>query len=216
MHSPLVGASSWSPAARALEERGYQCDVPAVPGLVPWSRWADAASAAVTRREEELVVVGHSAAGLALPAIAATIDAAALVFVDARIPPDRGRVAPADDGFLEFLVGLADDTGVLPPWSQWWGPDVMEQIIVDGNARAAFERDLPRLPLAWFDDTSEVPPWTARPAGYLQLSPLFSTEADLAFERGWPTRRLDGTHVHPITHPLAVATAIDAIIRSLG
>ena len=55
------------------------------------------------------ILAAHSAAGLLLPSLAARTDAAMLIFMDARVPPSDGRVAPADAEFLRFI-----DTRVLP------------------------------------------------------------------------------------------------------
>ena len=214
-HSPLVGASSWLPTARCLERLGYACEVPSPTGLPPWREWASAVAALVQRRGDDVVVVGHSAAGLLLPAIADAHSAAVLVFVDARIPPETGTAAPADDEFMGFLRRLADRAGVLPPWSHWWGEGIIDALIPDIAVRRVFEADLPRLPLAWFDDTADVPRWQQRPSAYVQLSALYASEADQACSRGWPVEQLDGTHVHAVTHPDAVAAAIHATIERI-
>ena len=143
------------------------------------------------------------------------VSAAALIFVDAQLPPAAGDVPPVDDEFLEFVRALADEHGRLPPWSAWWGDAVMERLIPDPATRAEFADELPRLDLEWFDDRAAVPPWRHRRAGYVQLSPLFGSVAEAARADGMPVRVLDGSHVEPVVAPDVVATAIHDLSASL-
>jgi hypothetical protein len=219
VHSPLVGPSSWEPTARALTRRGCRCRVPAVPGgsIPAWRDWADAVSDAMEPNEaaEPAVLVGHSAAGLLLPAIATRTRAVGLVFVDARIPPGDGVVAPAEEQFMTFVRARAGADGLLPPWSRWWGDEVVEGLVPDPVARTRFEADAPRLPVSWFDDVAAVPAWSGLAAGYVQLSPAYAEAAVAARSHGWPVETVDGTHVSTVAHPEAVASAILAVLTRL-
>lgn len=215
VHSPLLGASSWKPTARALRQLGWLAHVPTPSATDPsWRDWAAELAREVPSLREP-VLVGHSAAGLLLPSLARPLDASALIFADARIPPAGGMITPAEPEFLQFLRGLVADDGRMPPWSRWWGDDVAEELLPDGKVRAQFEADLPRLPLSWFEDNADVPIWENVPAGYLQLSKLYDAELHEALRRGWPVRHLDGTHVHPVIDPEATAEAIAALIDAV-
>jgi hypothetical protein len=217
VHSPLVGPSTWVATARSLTRRGWRCRIPSPPGLPAWSDWVDALALDAPDLDDTrpTVVVGHSAAGLLLPAIAARVAAAGLVFVDAQLPPDSGSVPPVDDEFLGFVRTLADGDGRLPPWSEWWGPTVMEQLIPDPVVRDQFEAELPCFDLGWFDDRANVPEWRHRPSGYVQLSPLFGPVAETVRADGRPVRVLDGSHVEPLVAPDVVATAIHDVAGNL-
>ena len=56
------------------------------------------------------------------------------VFVDAGLPTD------GPDPFLDRLRDIAED-GLLPPWSTWFGPDVMATLVPDPTRRAEIEAD---------------------------------------------------------------------------
>jgi len=215
IHSPLVGPSSWLPTVLVLRRRGARCYLPTpADPVTPWRDWTAQLLAALPPVDAP-ILLGHSAAGLLLPSLAAALNAAALIFVDARVPPPQGRTRPVDGSFLEFVKTLALDGGRLPPWSKWWPDDAMEGHFPDAAERASFEADLPQLPLTWFDDSADVPAWDTRPCGYLQLSRLFEPEALAAVKRGWPVVHVDGSHLHPAAEPVESADAILALIDAM-
>ncbi len=141
-----------------------------------------------------------------------------LIFMDARVPPSDGRVAPADAEFLRFIDTLPVERGRLPPWSHWWGTNRLQRAIVDAPCAHSSKSDLPRLTRAWFDDSAEVPPWHARRCGYLRLSKTYAAEARDAATRGWPLVEIDGTHLDPVIEAHRTADAvldlIDRVDRS--
>jgi hypothetical protein len=215
VHSPLVGPSSWLPTVEVLRKRGAHCHLPTpVDPLTPWRGWVAQLLAALPPVATP-ILLGHSAAGFLLPALAAALDAAGLVFVDARVPPPQGRTRPVDGTFLEFVKTLPIEGGRLPPWSQWWPDSAIEARIPDPALRTRFAAELPRLPLTWFDDSADVPAWDTRPCGYLQLSRLFEPEALAAVNRGWPVVHVDGTHLHAVFEPTESADAILALIDAM-
>ena len=114
----MVGPASWLPTAEVLQRRGAHCQVPTpADPLTPWREWSVQLRAAL-QGVSEPILVGHSAAGFLLPSLAAALNAAALIFVDARVPPPLGRTRPVDGSFMEFVRSLAPDGGLLPPWSR--------------------------------------------------------------------------------------------------
>ena len=217
IHSPLVGPSFWHATASALEARGHRCHTPtartASGDIAAWRDWPERIRESVATGARP-ILVGHSAAGRLLPTCAQKLDAAAIVFVDAPIPPAVGPVSPVEPEFLAFVRGLPIAGGTLPPWSEWWGEHAMAALIPDAGARERFAADLPRLPLEWFDDVVPVPPWRTLPAGYLQTSQHYSADTEDARERGWPVRVLHGTHLYPLTEPESTAAALAGIIES--
>jgi len=216
LHSPLVGPGFWRPVSEVLQAR-WHCWLPAVANddeLASWRDWPSAATAELSIGPGA-IVVGHSAAGFLLPSVAHLLNASGLVFVDALIPPDSGFVPPADPEFLQFVRSLPCENGLLPRWSRWWGEGAIERLIGDAQAYERFERELPRLPVAWFDDRLEIPPWRHLRAGYLATSERFAPSARDAQTRSWPVLTLAGTHLHPFVAPRDTASALSDIIQSL-
>jgi hypothetical protein len=227
---PLVGASSWAPTADRLRAAGARVHVPDVlarlGGAPSWSAWtshladhlADLASV-----DEEPFLVGHSSASTLVADLATKMPVRGLIIVDGDIPPASGSAAPVRAAFREFISGLADEDGLLPPWSQWWVKDRRRAQIVGIDALAldprsfeSFEMGLPRMTLNWFDDAIDLAPWDHVPAGYIQLSAIYDHAAEEALRRAWPVRRMQGTHLHPTLQPDETAAAIQAVCRELN
>jgi hypothetical protein len=218
VHSPVTGPSTWRWVAEELVARGHRVSVPAVPPAATalgWSAFVGAIGA-LSAGIDSPVVVGHSGAGPLLPRIAARIRAKALVFVDADIPPEAGETTPVPDEFLEFLRGLAHG-GVLPPWSQWFGPDSMRELIPDDRTREIVSAELPAVPLSYFETRVPVPAgWTSARCGYVLLSEAYAEQASKAAASGWSVARLPGAHLDIVTRPSAVADAILSVAGVSG
>jgi pimeloyl-ACP methyl ester carboxylesterase len=223
VHSPLVGPSTWAPVASRFAERGVPTCLPDLTGVAAGDepRWHGAV--AVARREiesldtGETVLVAHSGAGPLLPAIGRglAVRVRAYVFVDATLPRP-GRATPlAPPAFLAMLTDLAVG-GVLPPWSRWWPAGTFEALVPDDRTRHRLEIEMPRLPLAYFEDA--VPPvagWDEAPGAYLRLSVPYEDDASDAEARGWPTARLEATHLRIVTDPEDVATRIERLVAEV-
>jgi hypothetical protein len=213
VHSPLVGPSVWEPVASELAAMDEYVLVahlpePSTTQLPHWRACVDAVRLEVSAAGfDRPVLVGHSGAGLLLPGID---DAArAYVFVDSEVPAP-GRVAVMPQWLRENVTGLtAGDR--IPPWSEWWGEGAMSTLVPDPAMRARVEADLPRLLRDYPDEEVDVPTWPEDRGAYLQLSPLFSDDADAAYARGWPVERFDAGHLHLVVEPRAVAERIVAL-----
>lgn len=197
--SPLLGPASWAPVAELLDatvaEVGEVADVAA--GL------------------SDVVLVPHSNAGFHAPSLAEAIGARATVYVDAALAGDGPDTALAPPHFLDFLSGLADACGLLPPWTQWWGDEV-DDVFPDAASRAAVEAEEPRLPLSYFTSRVPVPHgWAGRPSGYLAFGETYAEEVAFARAHGWPVTTMPGRHLHQLVAPAEVAAAIaDLAARS--
>jgi hypothetical protein len=221
---PMVGASSWAPAADCLRASGWRVHVPDVisanGALPPWHALS-AHYAKLLSFGGSPILVGHSFATVLVADLAAQMAASGLIMVDGEIPPARGRVPPGREAFRAFVLGLAGDSGELPPWSEWWRDHPrrsysgIDELARDANALARFRKDLPHVRSSWFDDAIDLAPWAHHPAGYIQTSGFYDHAADDAEARGWPLRRLQGTHLHPTLQPEETARAIAAIAREL-
>jgi hypothetical protein len=214
--SPLVGPSTWLPVARELERR----KTPAlVPSLLPaatapipqWRQCVEIVCASTSRVPDPIVLVGHSGGGLLLPAIADAVapEVARLIFVDSGVPATRGETPLATPEFFDHLRSLAID-GVLPPWSSWWGEDAMTELVPDEATRTSLVRELPSLPLSYFEQSSPSPPdWDRVECAYLLLSDAYREQADEARDRGWRVEEISGAqHLHTVADPVAVTAAL--------
>jgi hypothetical protein len=213
VHSPVTGPSTWRRVGAELTERGHRVVVPATPPAATSLGWAAFVGSvvALARGLRSPVVVGHSGAGPLLPRIGDRLRASALVFVDSDVPPESGEAPLAPPDFLEFLRGLAIGRR-LPPWSEWFGPDAMAELIPDEDMRAVVLADMPALPLSFFEERVPVPPgWTASRCGYVLLSEVYAEQAAKAEASGWPVVRQVGGHLDIVTRPEDVAGAIVSV-----
>ena len=150
VHSPLVGPSTWAPVASGLRDAGHDAVVPDLRGVAsapsPWRHAADVvADAAGQLAADALVVlVPHSGAGPYAPVLADALltqadrPVAGAVLVDAGLPAGPGGRTPlAPARLLALVEPLADPDAVLPPWSRWWGPGVLEDELPEPAGRAA-------------------------------------------------------------------------------
>ena len=220
VHSPVVGPSTWLWVASALAARGHTVTVPAASEEVTrltWEAFADSMAAQVAP-EDHAVLVAHSGAGPLLPQIwarAARIPAG-FVFVDAAMPPQAEDATLIPAGLLTELQAIATD-GLLPVFSDWFGPAVMKDLIPDDAKRAIVTNELPRLPVSFFEERVPMPTeWTGRSCGYVHLSEQYAGEAAEASRRGWPTQERLGGHLDIVTRPEKVAEAIISITDQLA
>ena len=220
--SPLLGPACWRPVAEVLRDRGFA--VAGLDGSGPVSgraprTGADALAAylAAIPADRDVVLIPHSNAGLFVPSLTVHRRVAGYVFVDAGLPLDGGeRVPMIPAGFYEMLAGKADDTGLLPPWTQWWDPDSVSELFPDADTRLAVEREQHRLPLSYFAETVAVPPgWPSRQGAYLAFGDTYAAERASAVALGWPVTTLPGEHLHMLVDPVEVATAITDLIARL-
>lgn len=213
IHSPLVGSVTWSWVADELHERGHRAVTPSIAAGALAGNWQTCVQLAVeqAQTDPDAILVGHSGAGPLLPSIAAEMSQrpAQLVFVDAGLPPTRGEARVVPDNFAEHLRALADD-GLLPVWSDWFGPGVVDSLILDAERRAAVLANLPRLPLSYFDARIAMPQgWSAAAQGaYVLLSEMYRPDADEAASRGWPVIETLGGHLDLINRPAELAEAL--------
>jgi hypothetical protein len=164
---------------------------------------------------QPLVLVGHSGAGALLPSVAAACSGVieAAVFVDAILPhPGATWFDTAPASLREHLRGLATD-GWLPPWDQWFPPGTLEPLLPDSAPRGRFLAQLPRLPLAYFEERAPAIPDRIRRHAYLQLSDAYQEAADVAERRGWPTQRETADHLAMLTRPDLVVQHLVQLVQ---
>jgi pimeloyl-ACP methyl ester carboxylesterase len=221
VHSPLVGPTTWSWVGDELRQRGYDVLVPSLVPVAGSGRWQDVVDAVVRDAtgavEEHWVLVGHSGAGPLLPVIARRMapSPARLVFVDAGVPPAGGEATLIPGEMLDSLRRLARD-GMLPRWSEWFGPEAMEALMPDRHRRHAVLAELPEVPLSYFEARVPMPgEWSSADGAYVLLSDPYRPDAVEAASRGWPVTELrGGGHLDIVTRPADVAVAILHVLRS--
>ncbi|MFZ0214838.1 MAG: alpha/beta hydrolase [Candidatus Dormiibacterota bacterium] len=220
VHSPLVGPSTWRWVAEALAGRGHRVTVPVVRSVITPLDWEGFASAMAAQIDAEgpAILVGHSGAGPILPQIRARArrPPEALLFVDAGVPPEAGDAELVPPDLLVELRAMTVD-GLLPKWSSWFGPGVMEELVPDPGQRAAVGDDLPQLPLSYFETRVPVPSgWTNAACGYVRLSEAYAAAAAEAASRGWPLVELPGAHLDIVARAEPVTVAILAVAAELA
>lgn len=222
---PPVRAASWEPTATHLREAGYLVQVPDILAhqatLPAWSNWTRSLLDRLVSTDES-IIVGHSSASVLATELATKLSTRGIIIVDGDIPPMQGAAAPVRPALREFIESLADDAGALPIWSRWYSGDAQRTSLVgldilarDPIAFAQFETGLPQLSVDWFDDTIDLERWDHVPAGYIQTSQIYDHATREAQRRGWPTARLNGTHLDPTLRPSETADAILSVSRQL-
>jgi hypothetical protein len=214
LHSPLVGPLAWQPVADVLRGRGHQVAVPdfsaAFDNKPPfYEAFARAANDAIhASGAGQVLLVPHSGAGPLMPSVvaAATNRVEAIIFADAHLPhPGRSWFDRAPDDMAQQLRRLSAE-GLLPPWNEWFPPGTLEAILPDAVSRSRFMAELPRLPLAFFQEPAPISDgWERFPCGYLRLSQMYDVRADQARELGWPVSRYEGHHLSMLTDPHDIA-----------
>ncbi len=222
VHSPVAGPSTWVYTAEVLQKKGFRCaapDLTAVATLGPpyYPKHAAAAAEAVDDISDTVVVVGHSAAGALLPAIAEAVGdrTKGAVFVDAMLPqPGRSWFDTAPPGFEAQLRNLADD-GVLPPYDEWFPPGTLAELVSDRARRDRLIAEIPRLPVAYFDELAPPSRFAESVAcAFVRLGAPFDAAADKAQRLGWWVARRDWDHLRMISDPDAVADLIAQAISA--
>ncbi len=218
IHSPLTGPSVWSALAAVARGGSWEVAAPDLTSVATasppaWRTLVELANAAASTLEPPIVIVGHSGAGVFLPLIGRGLGdrLAALVFVDAVVPPEVGAHQTAA-GLAAMLDGQTED-GLLKEWLDWWPEDVISEILPDPEDRRLLRSDMPRLARSFYAEEVPVPEhWSQWPCRYLQLSAAYDLDRDEAVRRRWRTARLEGTHLSVHTEPRAVFRAVLELI----
>lgn len=222
VHSPVAGPSTWTYTAEVLQDKGFGCVVPdlthvATTGPPYYPKYAKSAAAAVDDSADAVVVIGHSAAGALLPAVAEAVGSRTrgAVFVDAMLPqPGRSWFDTAPPGLERQMRGLADD-GVLPPYGEWLPPGTLAELVPDTARRERLIAETPRLPVAYFDEPA--PPTRFADSvscAFVRLGAPFDAAADKAERLGWWVTRRDCDHLRMMSDPAAVADLIAQAISA--
>lgn len=216
--SPLLGPAAYGPLATAFSSRGAPAVVAELPEgvLTPGAVLEGFVDQLVS--SGATLVVAHSNAGYLVPALRAVHPVPAVVFLDAALPlttDDTTLLAPPQFG--EFVAGLPQEDGLLPPWPSWWDRSEIEPLFPSQDWQERVTEGAPRLPPSWFTTPVEVPVgWEALPAAYLGFGATYAEELTFARAAGWPVRVLDGHHLHLLSSPEQTARGVLALRERLG
>jgi hypothetical protein len=111
----------------------------------------------------------------------------------------------AGGDFLGTLRDLAKD-GMLPVWAQWRGEGVLAALVGDDERRREIERQLPQVPLVFYEAQIDVPTgWCASRDAYVLLSGAYQQDASKATSLGWPVVERPGAHLDIVNDEAAIA-----------
>ncbi|MCT7657533.1 alpha/beta fold hydrolase [Mycobacterium deserti] len=218
VHSPVVGPSTWAATANMMRHKGFRCEVPDLTEVVsmgpPFYQKLAAAAARPVSGGGSVVLIGHSAAGSLLPAIADAVPGPVrAIFVDAQLPhPGQSWFETAPAPLCAQLREMAEGDAV-PRYHEWFSPRAFERALPDAATRRRFVAELPRVPLAYFEEPAPVTRRLGRKWAYVRLSPAFDHAADEAARRGWWVARREWDHLRMLTAPDAVA---DVVARAVA
>jgi hypothetical protein len=217
--SPLLGPAVWAPDATRLSGLGWEVTIASPPAAGGPRSPRDVLDGLLTALPvgRELTLVPHSNAGLYVPQLTTHRNVVGYVFVDAGLPHGYGTVPVAPPPLLRFLRAKANRDGVLPPWTRWWDETEVTALFPNAEVRQRVEREQPRLPLSYFEQTLPATPgWDTRAGTYLGFGDTYASEQHAPARRGWPVRVLPGQHLHMLIDPDQVARAVHALLTDIG
>lgn len=89
-----------------------------------------------------------------------------------------------------------DVRSVQTRWSNWWGDGLMEVLVPNVQRRHEVERELPQVPLTFYDEAIEAPTdWCRADCAYILLTDAYRADAATATSLGWPVVERPGAHL---------------------
>jgi hypothetical protein len=226
VHSPLVGPLTWAYVGDELRRLGHLAVAPALTSIQgreePYWRQHAAQVAEVATSlppDQPLVLVGHSGAGVLLPAIRQALgrSVSVYIFVDAGIPVDgmsRLDLFSDPDEIAQFRGAAVD--GLLPTWTD----ENLREAIPDVETRRRFVSELRPLPLAVYEEPIPVfEGWPDAPCAYLRFTRTdpraYDDAVRLAHRLGWAYTEHGGGHFHMLVDPASVAHALVSLVQQI-
>jgi pimeloyl-ACP methyl ester carboxylesterase len=224
VHGAYHGSWCWEPLLPELSARGHLAVTVDLPITDPTATVADYANAvldALAAHDEEVVIVGHSLAGVVLPAVATLRPVRRLIFLAALVP----RPGQSARDLLAEYPGLLKLPGDRPVYGE-------RTVAISGDvARDAFYHDCSESVATWaiarlrpqaLGVQREPCPsghWPSFPAGYIvctddrALDPALSRA--MARSHLAPSSRIteiEGGHSPFLSRPQELAELLDSMI----
>jgi hypothetical protein len=213
VHSPLVGPMTWSLVASALKRRGVATLVPeiAIGSSTPhWERHARSVAGQLPAiaADRRIVLVGHSGAGVLLPAIRhlSKRAAAAYLFVDAGLPSDGAPRLPAGAS-RQRMQAIYECGEQFPAWTD----EDLQEVVPDADLRRQLLADVRPQPWSfWIEPIGVFSAWPDAPCGYVRFgkNPSYDEPAAESQRRGWPFVELPGDHFEMLVEPDLVSETL--------
>lgn len=210
IHSPFVGPYTWMPVAEKLRSLGHAAFVPTISDVLNRkSGFVQAIIELVSSQlmqkplQEPIYLVMHSAAGAYAAHLREAVETpcAGFIFVDSLLPKDGVSLSAGEPSSVTQQRKEMAREGFLPPWSEWFGEDVVKKIIRDDVIRSRFLQELRPIPVDLMEESIPVSKWQDTPSGYIRLSGFYKPYAEEARSRGWPVIERDVSHLHLLLDP---------------
>jgi hypothetical protein len=219
MASALIGPTAWARVEHELSSRGW--DVMTAPSAdeadPATATEAALAYATAIPADRPVILIPHSNAGNFVPTLIEIRNVERVVFVDATIPMASGTQPLAPAEFLTALEPLADDDGILPPWTEWFDEPDVAALFPDAATRSHIEAAQAQLPLDFLRGELRIEAgWDRTPSSYLAFGGTYADDVARARALSWPVIELDGRHLHMVVDPAGVADAILTLIDPAG
>jgi alpha-beta hydrolase superfamily lysophospholipase len=218
VHGAWHGAWCWERVAPELEAAGHAAVAPELPCEDPEAGLGDYAGVvreALDGAGEDVILVGHSLAGLVVPLVAAARPVRRLVLLAALLPEPGLSLADqlrADKSILLASPGRSPDADGRSRWSDEAAATAALYGEADpAVAHAAFAR-LRRQAAAPQVEPSPLDAWPDVPAEYVvctrdrMVSPAYGARA--AAQRAMPVRELASDHSPMLSHPRELAALL--------
>ena len=222
VHSPLVGPSTWSRLLPALEARRIEAIAPSIrtdSATRPyWRQHVEAVVRAIREYpvDRPVVLVGHSGAGVLLPAIREALGPrpiAGYVFVDAIVPR---HLASRLDLFDTPEAATAFRNSARDGWLPVWTEERLRAAIPDDETRRQFVEELRPLPLEVYEEPIPVfTGWPDAPCAYLHFSSAYAVDAERARRASCAYRHTPGGHFQMLSTPEKVADDLGPLLRMM-
>ena len=174
VHGAYHGAWCWEPLTEVLAGRGHRVLTVDLPSEVPAASaaaYAAAAVAAFVDAPDDLVVVGHSLAGLTIPLVAQARPVGRLVYLCAMLP----RIGRAQDDVMRdepdmILTGPEGGVYMSPDGAVHWHPEAAARSFFADCPADVAAAAAARLRGQFWTITQEVTPlreWPNVPSTYV-------------------------------------------------
>jgi len=149
VHGAWHGGWCWEKLVPELEARGYAAVAPDLPAEdldATWEDYGRIVADALDGADGDVVLVGHSLAGMAIPVAAAMRPVRRLVFLNALIPPGSPETPPPDDVEPETHPPGAFDALVRHDgWHEWPSAEAATATMYQDCSPEDVARIFPRL-----------------------------------------------------------------------